>query len=418
MCRKGDNMNNYKLHMLINVFDISPAFLLPIYNKDDEYYFQCLMDHRIRDFTIASMEKFEECKQYTVDENIYKTTGDSALYAIEIADGTHYVYGDSKYVIDYYSGNMELFESCDYFKEIMEDFKKIKNTTNLPSCISNDVSFELISEISLRDKLYKNISSYLYNPVSYSNVPISKPKKRFRKLKDNMTAFSGVKEYAFFENKSSSLIVNRETIFRSQSVFGAWERLKNNRYSYNFESLRPIQCDYKSKAIPLSIQFQMIDYILDQKRGDADIKLLHSYLYYKTKRYLSLDDVYDMIVKDWRIDIIKESLYSPMGSEGFVFNDKYLLGVKRLTSTLFAIIGQSINERNIYFKLLYSNSSDKDLICFIKRIYKDIGDTVNIIPGYNETEFDIFGEEFFEWVAANEQICSIRGTYTIVSQFD
>ena len=103
------NNKKYFLHTLINVFDVEPCFLLPVFSDGIELFFQVITNNVITDFEHAYLTEFSNCKMHHVfDPNPY-TLQSNALYSIQIPNSAFF-YGDSVSIVSYFSANISILK--------------------------------------------------------------------------------------------------------------------------------------------------------------------------------------------------------------------------------------------------------------------------------------------------------------------
>lgn len=110
------------LHSFINVFNVTPTFLLPIFADSDKVMFQKIENDIISSFVDAELRKFDECRTYPVKDN--KKTyspGAEAIYAIDLPN-EECIYGNRNDIEKYYSENIEIFNNYPDFCEYMLSF--------------------------------------------------------------------------------------------------------------------------------------------------------------------------------------------------------------------------------------------------------------------------------------------------------
>lgn len=179
-------MNDTKiLCYCINVFDIYPTFLLPVFKDTDKeiYFAQCSVDNIIKDFEEIDIEQYKRySKIYDIDTlNSYKI-GDKAVFSIDYKDG--FMYGSADQVITFYRNNHILFQD-DEFSSYMSNFiasnsnliLESKNTLSTPcsplsicniiNTLQKRLLLELKSTIYISDynKRYERIIPYRYDPI-------------------------------------------------------------------------------------------------------------------------------------------------------------------------------------------------------------------------------------------------------------
>lgn len=293
------------LYCCINVFGITPTFLLPVFRDkiDNCYYAQKSKNNKIIEFEKINIDKYKEfSKIYNVDTYIKYTIGSDTVYSIDYETG--FLFGTREIIISFYRNNTNLFN--DSFISYMSDFivenqDVIKNTnfaltkrfmgynladTNLYSyyqIINNDYFFndrfhivadavKILLDIEHLDP--KKIMSYKF-PNAYRNY-----------LSD-----------LYFENDSLSIRLFKE-LFNKPPIYNLW----NDRIINGFTSFEDF-----CKIIRIDISFP--DYMFKdysfwketQLSQDVDEKYNDGYAVY----YIQIKKIY----KDTNI-IIAQDFYT------------------------------------------------------------------------------------------------------------
>ena len=109
------------LSTLINVFNVVPTFLLPVFSDGSQFYFQVLKNDTIDCFEEADLSNFSACRSYDIVEQKTFMPKSSAIYAIDMPDGS-FIYGDSDFIATNYFKNRSSFEKYPEFVDSMERF--------------------------------------------------------------------------------------------------------------------------------------------------------------------------------------------------------------------------------------------------------------------------------------------------------
>ncbi len=111
------------LSALINVFNVVPAFLLPVFSNGVQFFFQVLDNDEISRFEEADLSQFTEKNVYQIlDHRLYKP-GSPAVYGIDLPNGK-YTYGGSRKIADVYFSNLPNVAEYPDFTQSMRDFLK------------------------------------------------------------------------------------------------------------------------------------------------------------------------------------------------------------------------------------------------------------------------------------------------------
>ena len=112
----------------INVFDVAPTFLLPLFTDGDNFLFQKIENDKIAFFVEANLNMFNDSTKYKIDDgNKIFAIGDNAVYAIDVTE-RKYVYGDRETIESYYFDNMSFFENHPDFCDYMMSFLRVEST--------------------------------------------------------------------------------------------------------------------------------------------------------------------------------------------------------------------------------------------------------------------------------------------------
>jgi hypothetical protein len=152
-------VEKYFIHSFVNVFGVTPTFLLPIFkNQAGELKFQKLENDNIQSFVDAEIKNFSECLTYqnNLGQEDY-TIGNPAIYAIDLPDGS-FVYGKRENIEDYYYKNIALFQNNPDFCEYMVDF--IRDNPTLGSSHSSILSNS--ADVKKNHINAKNVNKYAY----------------------------------------------------------------------------------------------------------------------------------------------------------------------------------------------------------------------------------------------------------------
>ena len=116
------NMSLY-LSALINVFNVVPAFLLPVFSNGVQFFFQVLDNYTISRFEEADLSQFTEKTVYQIFDHHLYNLGSPAVYGIDLPGGK-YTYGNSRIIADAYFSNLPDFAEYLDFTQSMRDFLK------------------------------------------------------------------------------------------------------------------------------------------------------------------------------------------------------------------------------------------------------------------------------------------------------
>lgn len=158
----------YTLFALVNVFDITPAFLLPVFINDGKFYFQEIENDIIISFEEATVNEIFKCKLFQIKESINYKKGSRAVYAINSVNDLFF-YG-SVDMVDKTAMLFKLGHKDFSFRAALEQFHKIYDISH-----KNSVSY-LIASAPVNIAPRSRISQY-----SNSSIPCYSAKMAYRR---------------------------------------------------------------------------------------------------------------------------------------------------------------------------------------------------------------------------------------------
>ena len=232
--------NKLILYCCINVFNISPTFMLPFKDIDNDiYYAQCSSENVIVGFEKIEIDQYRlMSKIYYLDTINYFSIGSNTVYSLDYNKG--YIYGSCSQIISFYRNNLMLFDNR--FVQYMSDFitknKKVllenrrfqmevyrNEAHNNYSISSNPSSQSLITKTAKENKheIYppKSFDLFLHNERNIKNCLVDY-------INDSIRALE-LYDYRTYDLKSKrmfSLNKNERKLFMalysSPPVFNLW----------------------------------------------------------------------------------------------------------------------------------------------------------------------------------------------------
>ena len=116
-------IGNYKLHGFLNLFDVIPDFVFPVFECDGEFFFQHGRENVVEEFIKVKMEALERVSKLQDGVIFSISIGSAPVYAFQY-DSTSIVYGYA----DYIKNKLEGFSTNDLIlrKQIQNFFEDVK----------------------------------------------------------------------------------------------------------------------------------------------------------------------------------------------------------------------------------------------------------------------------------------------------
>ncbi len=250
----------YKLHFLINVFGVSPTFLLPVFKKENNYFFQVIENGKIVSFEKADLQQFNDCKRYYIKSLTYMVYEDcSPVFSIETPDCHNYYIGKQIDILYYFECNKDKYQKFDHFCHSMENFKK------------NDFKSDNKSGLTVFSKENKYIS-----PLDIKKLLIETHHcgvfTNYEQILSN--SYTRIREYMLLggntrkktlksiERENKHILFNLNSCFECDNVFDIFE-IVNSKKQFR---IHPIIVNNKLRSnIPLSIQIDILKTIYRKK---------------------------------------------------------------------------------------------------------------------------------------------------------
>lgn len=287
------NMSLY-LSALINVFDVVPAFLLPVFSNGVQFFFQGLDNNVISRFEEADLSQFIEKPVYQIlDRHLYES-GSPAIYGINLPNGD-YIYGNSGIIADAYFNNLLNFAEYPDFMQSMQDFLKEIGLSEeqrvgheVPAARTDMPGEHLELSLVRGEKQMKTMQSTLHQIFSENlqNIIIT---SELASISDDITAimdaecqqelFSGMQKKTLYrlisrmqelfhteivENTHTEIVESKvcaickpdKTFIKTRDIFAFRHFIKSPRKRYI------VQYDKTESEIPVGLQIELWDVLL------------------------------------------------------------------------------------------------------------------------------------------------------------
>lgn len=419
-----------KLKFLINVFNVWPSFLLPVFTDEKIFFFEKIQNNCIQEFIKADLQNFEKCFRFAVNSDNEVSLNEKSLFAIGFSE-TEYLYGESKSIILDYQSNPGKYEQDEVFKKSFLSFVE-----------------KYITAITIPKKtIHKQLPDYrMHSWIQYFNLNTDLKKICFendnsililnhrpnRRTKD-IYYFKRLFEDDCYWTCEKSVIYQR----RNSNVFRKLSFEKQIRFINAIIYKQPkdyYRINRRFSKIPLTrLSFflwnrETADEMLRDMIGITSNQVLARY----TQRYFSYyDDLYNEeeksiheILSEWHLNISKPviDLYQKFESTDILdyFIEQIMLESEQEKSIvyLFNIIPLSNNtntnmivaqnfqiEKDYYFKIIENGISIIDIISFLKLLYKEQKRKISIILNDNE----IYNNSLFHsWIDNQSEWLSVK----------
>lgn len=113
------------LHYLINVYNVYPTFLLPIFSNGNMLFFQNSKDSIIESFTEADLSEFSKMESKIIHQKSVTPhfIGKKTVYSIAFS-AKQYAVGTNVYISNYLNSNKKLVETDEHFLKYVQYFYK------------------------------------------------------------------------------------------------------------------------------------------------------------------------------------------------------------------------------------------------------------------------------------------------------
>lgn len=430
--------NKYKLFCFINVFDVWPAFLLPVFYDGNRYYFEKIQYNTIEKFVDADLTKFSESTNITINENKVYLSKDEALYAIGF-EPNDYIYGNITKIINDYQSHPNKYEKD---KEFRKSFFNFLNNTR--PIYPNSEEKRITSTISVEKRL-----ALRNNPPDFHFINYIAHYKSFDYFKHSNKSF---------ENNEFLLCVNNIAIKKTDDIYLYKQYIDKRCFENNL--LYKKRSRYLFEYLPFEKQISIINFVMKSqpqnvlKRTRYDeirlrnISTLPKYLWnkdslyciisrmiesnnhairyrHKYRQYYNyLNYLLNLFLKEWNL-IIDKSLFNFLDN-GFSEEtiDEYFEGIEEeakqessllyffdikkisvMTETFLLVVQNYYNEKQQFYKINSGNVCTNDLMNFFDLLYKETNNKITII--INKEDF--FCDEKMEiWLEDNQEKINIK----------
>lgn len=158
---------------------------------------------------------------------------------------------------------------------------------------------------------------------------------------------------------------------------------------------------------------------IDSLKGICDSNIVFKELLNMgLKHKVTKRDVLDMMENLWGFNVNNSMVNIEILDNDFnLLSDEheavFMFGTKKLDSNLYVILVKEHATNDIYFHVVRYSLGSENIVKFIKRLYKKIKKKIIIIPCCNTSRVNIFDDYFANWLSANEDICSVNGSFTL-----
>lgn len=415
-----------KLKYLINVFNVWPAFLLPVFYDEEKLFFQKIQSNYIKSFVEADLHHFEESYSFEVQDEICAKVNECAIYAIGF-NQSDYIYGNNRAIIDDYQKNLKKYEQDEDFKKTITLFVNKYNS----SIILGD-----------RHKYIQNLVIHHDFKIEHSKTP-STLKKRY------------------FENDYGVLYCAQNLTFTIDDIY-LFKKIIDNNFHLNMAHNVSYQKHNSDTFRYLSFQKQanIIDFVIKNQPGDY-YKRLNNLFFDKMSTYLwDVESTYRVfeynilkklnmlnrlngnqryrysqireyleknlldILTEWHLKLdgpildLSKEFYRNENLDDFIEHllldaeqkksELYLLNVISLSLNINInmIVAQNFSNENVYnFKIKEGSVDFLDIIDFLELLYKEHKKKFMIIINDNK----IFNnQQFYSWIEDNHDRFSIK----------
>ena len=274
--------NKTELYLFLNVFDVTPTFLLPVFTDRTRFFFQEIENDAIKSFSEADMDYFSDCPQIRPISNDVYSVGESAIYAVQFPDG-RFISGNSKTLLAYLNEEKALIDRFPVFKENVQEFQKqiYKNETltisSQPQITENEIKVKVINTLrkiidnkrnsfedyfaqlnvlfpSLRENLIKDISFGMY-PQALNSLYLAPYTSNIISKNSN---FSFKK--MLYENEDYAIYYQNKDEVMANNIFQLYDVIMAQCSSV--DGINPIIKYKKENSISVKQQLQVIDILL------------------------------------------------------------------------------------------------------------------------------------------------------------
>lgn len=441
------NMSLY-LSALINVFNVVPAFLLPVFSNGVQFFFQVLDNNTISCFEEADLSQFTEKTVYRIlDRHLYKS-GSPAIYGIDLPGG-NYIYGNSGIIADAYFNNLLNFAEYPDFMQSMRDFLMETNIgrtiRGVPAALMDmnlickyvrpgfmyseeqggkkpSDSRRMLSagahQITLKNLGHTySVLLHKYEPIHTEVVEntvcaIYRPDKSFIKTHDIFVFRYLIKNpdtrYIAQYNKTASEIPVELQIELLDVLFQYVPKnytplLGMHRSSWEL-------WDYGTTVQVFSSMCKQTDYLRPGLLKHYLMKLGIHIEYPKLSESDSGSDSADNCL----IDLFSSIEETTNMEEAYLF----WFEVKALSHNVYAILAQNYKTGRKHFRLKEDSLSSNDLIDFIVALSHDVlGKKVVLMRVRSEKFPHLFDDRLSDWLSENEDKCVIHDVYHDIREY-
>lgn len=418
------------LKYLINVFNVWPAFLLPVFTDDNDFFFEKTQNNCIKEFIIADLKKFEKCFRFEINQEKKVSLNSKAIYAVGFSE-FEYIYGESKSIIFDYQNNPSKYDQDETFKKSFLSFVekyittitiyKKKTPKQLPDYRIKSWIHYLNLNTDIKKKCYENENSILI----LNNRPDHKT--------NDIYYFKCLFENACYWTNEKSVMYQKS----NSNVFKKLSFEKQIRFINTLIYTRPID-SYKITSRFSAFSFVRLSFFLWNK--ESVYELLHNMLatppnrtnHRNKQRFFSIyDNMYKEekkniqdIISEWHLNITKPILdlnqefksidildyfteqilleSEQEKSKVYLFN---IIPLSNVTNTNMIVAQNFQDENDYYFKIVENGINVLDIISFLELLYKEHKRKISIIINDNE----IYNNPIFHsWIDNQSEWLSVK----------
>lgn len=423
-----------KLKYLINVFNVWPAFLLPVFYNDQKFFFQKIQSkyNYIDSFVEADLKCFEESYYFEVKKEIGAAVNESAIYAIGF-NKSDFIYGDSETIIDDYRENFIKYEQDEYFKKTIISFmNKYNNGVMISNHAQNitinsnfNIKYFKITDIQ-KKQYFENDYGVLYCVKNLTFATIDDI-YLFKNLIDNnflnitcnvlyQKHNSDVFMYLSFQKQANIIdfVIKHQPREYQDREYQAREYFKR-KYNLFFGNMSTYLWNIESINIVLKDNIIKSN-LFNRLYGN------YNYNHLPIRRYLE-KNIQD-ILTEWHLKLngsileLSKEINTKENFDDFI-ND-LLLGAEQEESELYLlnvillskkvktnmIVAQNYFNKKVYnFKIKEGSVSVLDIIDFLELLYEEHKKRFTIIISENEI---FYNQQFYSWIEDNHDRFSVK----------
>ena len=407
-----------KLRALINVFNVWPDFLQPLFSENDDFYFQKQKDRIIIDFQRGfTKDLFENGHVINVENGITRKIGDYAIIAVGFSSNDYIVGTIDEVLSDYYNQPEKYFLDEKFFEEFLRFVKKY-SYPRIPDNIKNNTLDSYKNVLTETLKLYiskinnvfiDNLElNYYYN----ENYIMASPQIGIEI--NDIYAFRKMicSDSLFFKNKFCLLYKKRTNI----------ERIIPFQYQIEIINNIIYESPYRTKLFEIQKTMSNNKYLWSNQDLYCYFRKKACVGKYKNIIKRNLSYYYSSFLKEWRI-VVPEPLFNI----ALQLNNNELFDcfIEKIKEDAFEedgvimLFATHILSKTANVNMLVTQHYDKQRkwnFCILEHavVFEDVVDYINrLYDEYQKKLFliiendSIIDEKMTEWLQENTSRCSI-----------